>query len=127
MSPVRMERLEAGVRTLIAFTEAFNHRDLPGMLALVNESCVFEDSTPAPDGKRLVGKPALAQYYQELFARLPQSHLKIEESFGFGYHCILLWRHDWDEPDGRQAHLRGVDICRVQDGLIHERLSYTKG
>jgi ketosteroid isomerase-like protein len=126
MSPVRMQRLEAGVRALISFTEAFNRRDLPAMLAQVSESCIFEDSSPAPDGTRLVGKPALGQYYQDLFARLPQAHLKIEESFGFGYHCIVLWRFDWTDADGQQAHLRGVDICRVQDGLIHERLSYAK-
>jgi ketosteroid isomerase-like protein len=127
MTPVRMDRLESGVRTLLAFTEAFNRRDLPGMQALVSESCVFEDRTTAPDGTRYEGRSAIIKYYQELFEQLPQTHLKIEESFGFGYHCILLWRYDWTSPDGTPAHVRGADICRVQDGLIHERLAYTKG
>jgi ketosteroid isomerase-like protein len=47
MSPVRMERVESGVRTMIAFTEAVNRHDLAAMMDLVSDNCVFEDCSIA--------------------------------------------------------------------------------
>ena len=36
MSPIRMERVESGVRVVIAFNQAFNRRDVAGMMQLVS-------------------------------------------------------------------------------------------
>ncbi len=127
MSPIRMERLESGVRVAIAFNEAFNRHDLPAMMELMSETCVFESYSPAPDGTRYEGKQAIAQFWQELFTRTPDAHLKVEDIFGFGHRCIMLWRYDWTDASGNKRHLRGVDISREQDGTIHEKLLYGKG
>jgi predicted SnoaL-like aldol condensation-catalyzing enzyme len=127
MTPARMDRLEAGVRTVIAFNEAFNQHDVPAMLALVSDDCIFETASPAPDGTPLTGKRAITDYYAEFFARSPDAHSKAEQAFGFGYRCILLWHHTWIDAAGIQQHVRGADIFRVQDGLIREKLSYVKG
>ena len=127
MSPARMDRLEAGVRTVIAFNEAFNRHDVPGMMALVSDDSIFENTSPAPDGTRYAGKPELTRFWEEFFVESPHAHIKIEEAFGFGYRCIMLWRYDWIDAAGKAGHVRGVDIYRVQDGLISEKLSYVKG
>jgi predicted SnoaL-like aldol condensation-catalyzing enzyme len=127
MSPARMDRLEAGVRTVIAFNEAFNQHDVPAMLALVSDDCIFETASPAPDGTRLAGKGVITAYFDEFFARSPDAHSKVEQTFGFGYRCVLLWRLTWTDNTGIQQHVRGVDIYRVQDGLIREKLTYVKG
>jgi ketosteroid isomerase-like protein len=127
MSPMRMDRVEAGVRVVMAFAEAFNRRDVPAMLELMSDGCVLETFETAPAGERLIGKPAITSFWQGYFTCYPQAHLKIEEAFGFGYRCIMLWRTDWTDVDGQLGHTRGVDIFRVQDGLIHEQLSYHKG
>ena len=50
MSPVRMSKLESGVRTVLAFNEAFNRHDVAGMMSLMSEDCIFENTSPAPDG-----------------------------------------------------------------------------
>jgi ketosteroid isomerase-like protein len=127
MSPARMDRVEVGVRTMIAFTEALNKRDLASMMALVSDECTFESSNPPPDGSLYHGKASISEYFQRMFAQSSQLHLKIEEAFGFGYRCIMLWRLDWTDAKGSTGHMRGVDICRVQDGLICEQFSYVKG
>ena len=48
MSPIRMQRVESGVRVVIAFNEAFNRHDLPAMLQLLSDDCVFEETQPRP-------------------------------------------------------------------------------
>ncbi len=126
MSPVHLERIESAVRTVIAFNEAFNRHDVPAMLQLTSEDCVFESPSPAPDGIPYKGHQAIMQYWQDFFIRFPQAHRQIEQSLGFGLHCIMLWRQDSASPDGTKTHLRGVDIFRVQNNLIYQDLSYIK-
>jgi hypothetical protein len=46
---------------------------------------------------------------------------------GLGLRCIMRWRYDWVDEAGNAGHVRGVDIVRVQNGLIVEKLSYVKG
>jgi ketosteroid isomerase-like protein len=126
MSPIRMERVESGVRALIAFTEAFNRHDVNAMLALVSDNAIFENAAPAPDGSIFQGKNAITNLYMELFAHSSDITIRIEDTFGFGLRCIMLWRSNWTDEAGNKRHLRGVDICRIQDGTIHEKLSYIK-
>jgi predicted SnoaL-like aldol condensation-catalyzing enzyme len=127
MSPIRMSRLESGVRIVIAFNEAFNRHDVAAMMQLMSDECIFENTDPAPDGAVYSGKEAIAQFWQDFFSQSPQAHIKVEEIFGLGFRCIMRWRYDWVDQAGNPGHVRGVDIFRVQNGVICEKLSYVKG
>jgi predicted SnoaL-like aldol condensation-catalyzing enzyme len=127
MTPIRMEKIESASRIVMSFIEAFNRHDLSAMLLLISDDCLFEDASPAPDGTILKGKTAVAQYFRDLFIRFPQVHLKAEELLGYGIRCILRWRFDWTDPSGTTAHLRGMDLFRVQQDQICEKYSYIKG
>jgi hypothetical protein len=37
MSPIRMSKLEAAMRVVLAFNEAFNRHDVPGMMQLMSD------------------------------------------------------------------------------------------
>ncbi len=127
MSPIRMERVESGVRVVIAFNGAFNRHDVVSMMQWVSEDCIFENTYPAPDGTRYVGKPAITRFWEEFFKQSPRAHIKIEETFGYGLRCVLRWRYDWVDMEGKPGHVRGVDLYQVKNGLISEKLSYVKG
>jgi len=122
-----MEKSEAAIRVVIEFNEAFNRQDVPGMLKLMTGDCKFENPSPAPDGSVYTGKAALNQFWQDFFFRSPQARITIEEVFGFGFRCVIRWRLDWVESEGKQRHVRGVDLYQVKEGLISEKLSYVKG
>lgn len=126
MSPARMSRYEASIRVVLAFNETFNRHDVAGMMQLTSEDCVFEDTNPAPDGALYAGKAAVTQYWQDFFRQSPQAHIEIEEIFSAGLRCIMRWKYEW-ETAGEKGHVRGVDIFRVEEGLISEKLSYVKG
>ena len=127
MSPIRMERMETATRVVLAFNEAFNRHDVAGMMALMSEQVVFENTAPAPDGSRYEGKPAVTHFWQEFFRQSPGAHIKIEELFGMGFRCVALWRYDWEDAVGHKGYVRGADIIQVKEGLICEKLSYNKG
>lgn len=103
------------------FNEAWSGHDLAAALALTSEDCVFESTSPAPDGQRAVGQAAVRTAWQPIFADL-RSSFTVEETFTAGCRVVQRWRYDWGD-----GHVRGVDLFTVQNGRVTEKLSYVKG
>jgi ketosteroid isomerase-like protein len=122
-----MSRLESATRLILEFNQAFNRHDVAGMMQLMSDDCVFENTKPAPDGAVVSGKEDVTKFWQDFFRESPQAHIEIEEIFGFGERCIMRWRYSWVDQGGEKGHVRGVDIFRVRSGSIREKLSYVKG
>ena len=127
MSPARMSKIESGIRIVLEFNEAFNRHDTIGMMKLMSDECVIEDAHPAPDGKVVSGKEAVARHWQGFFRDSPQAHIDIEEIFGLGYRCIMRWKYSWTDAEWGKKYERGVDIFQIKEGFISTRLSYVKG
>ena len=122
MSPARLSKVEAGIRIVLEFNDAFNRHDVPGMMKLTTEDTVFENTAPAPDGTVYSGKEAVTQFWVDFFRESPKAHIEIEDIFGLGQHCVMRWKYSWGD-----GHVRGVDIFKVREGLISQKLSYVKG
>ncbi len=103
------------------FNLAWSQHDLAAALALISEDCVFESTSPAPDGQRSVGKAAIRAAWQPIFDDA-SSQFTVEEFFTAGPRIVQRWRYDWDG-----GHVRGVDVMTVSAGLITAKLSYVKG
>lgn len=103
------------------FNLAWSQHDLAAALALISEDCVFESTSPAPDGQRSVGKAAIQAAWQPIFDDA-SSQFTVEELFTAGPRIVQRWRYDWDG-----GHVRGVDVMTVATGLITAKLSYVKG
>jgi steroid delta-isomerase-like uncharacterized protein len=127
MSPIRMEKLETAIRAVLEFNQAFNRHDVAGMMQLMSDDCIFENTQPAPDGTLYSGKEAVTRFWQDFFQQSPAAHIEIEEIFSAGFRCIMRWRYEWEDGEGKKGHVRGVDVFKVKDGLICEKLSYVKG
>jgi predicted SnoaL-like aldol condensation-catalyzing enzyme len=127
MSPTRLEKLESSMRVVLEFNEAFNRHDVAGMMRLMSDDCLFENTDPAPDGTAYSGREAVAQFWQEFFRESPHASIKIEEIFGLGFRCVMRWKYIWMDAAGTEGHVRGVDIFRVKEGLICEKFSYVMG
>ena len=108
------------------FNDAFNRHDVDALMALMSDDCIFENTRPAPDGERVEGQRRVRAAWQQLFARSPQAHFDAEEVFAAGDRCVVRWVYSWVK-DGKRGHVRGVDVLRVRDGLVAEKLSYVKG
>ena len=118
---------QAAVQVVTALTEALNAGNVEAVMRLMAEDCVFENTYPAPDGRRYEGRPAVRAFWEEFFQSSQQPRFEIEEIFALGDRCILRWIYYWLDADGNPGHIRGVDIYRVHEDKIQEKLSYVKG
>lgn len=108
--------------TIERFNDAFNRHDVDGVMALMTEDVVFENTSPAPDGERITGQPAVRAFWERFFATSPQAHFVAEDVFAAGDRCVVRWRYSWGD-----GHVRGVDLFRVRNRKVAEKLSYVKG
>jgi ketosteroid isomerase-like protein len=115
------------VQMVLAFNEALNQRDVDSMMRLMTDDCVFENTSPPPDGTRYAGQEAVRQFWQEFFQGSAQATIEPEEIFASGERCVMRWVYHWVEPGGESGHIRGIDLYTLRDGLIAEKLSYVKG
>ncbi len=127
MSPIRMSKIESGVRMVLGFNEAFNRHDVAGIMKCLGDDCVFQDTSPAPDGTQHRGKELIGQFFEDTFRKVRQVQAEIEEVFGFGQRVVMRWRCEWLDETGAKRHIRGLDVFKLKDGLICEKLSYVKG
>ena len=112
---------------LAAFSAAFGAGDVDAIMALMTDDCVFESTGPAPDGQGYDGAAAVRAVWEELFTQTRDATFTEEESFVAGDRAVLRWRFTWTGEDGVPGHVRGVDVLRLRDGLVAEKLSYVKG
>ena len=113
-------------RVIEAFNDAVNRGDVDAMAALVSPDVIFDGTTP-PDGQRLEGRDAVVAFWRTLFEASPNAGVETEEMFVAGDRCVVLLRYVFDRTRPEAGHVRGVDVLRVRDGLITEKLSYVKG
>ena len=113
--------------TLARFAAAFGAGDVDAVMARMTEDCVFEATTPAPDGRRHEGATAVRRVWEELFSTTPGASFTTEESFVCQDRGVLRWKFAWTRPDGTPGHVCGVDVLRFRDGKVSEKLSYVKG
>ena len=121
MSTLSQAGVEAVAEVVGRFNAAWSDHDLPAAIALTSEDCVFESTSPAPDGERFVGHAAIRAAWQPIFDDMT-SYFTVEDSFTAGSRVVQRWRYDW-----AGGHVRGVDVVTVSGGKVTEKLAYVKG
>lgn len=108
------------------FNEAFNRHDVDGVMTAMTDDCIFENTNPAPDGKRYQGQSEVRAFWERFFQTSPDAMFEAEEMFATNDRCVVRWIYR-KTRDGQPWHLRGVDIFRVCGGKVAEKLAYVKG
>jgi ketosteroid isomerase-like protein len=108
------------------FNDAFNRHDADALAETVTEDTVFEDTSPAPDGRRIEGKAAVVEFWRGWFARNADARFEAEQVIIGGNHATVLWIYR-KQRNGQPWHLRGVDVFTVRDGKVAAKLAYVKG
>lgn len=112
-------------KLVLQFNDHLNQGNVDAMMALMTEDCVFENTYPAPDGSRYAGQAAVRAFWDEFVRTSVDACITIEEIFACGDRCTMRWIYTWggEQP----GHVRGVDVYRIAQGKIQEKLSYVKG
>ena len=108
------------------FNDAFNRHDVEAVMAAMTDDCVFENTSPFPDGTRIEGQSAVRAYWESFFKGSPTAHFDAEDVIVSKDRCIVRWKYT-KTKDGKPWHIRGVDVFRVRGEKVSEKLSYVKG
>ena len=55
------------------------------------------------------------------------AYFDAEDVFAAGDRCTVRWRYRWQNDDGSEGSIHGVDVLRVRDGRVAEKFAYVKG
>lgn len=121
------ELTTATIAAVERFNEAFGRQDVEAVMAAMTDDCVFENTYPPPDGQRYEGQAAVRGAWEEFFSSSPSAVFETEELFAAEDRCVVRWLYRWTDEHGNPGHVRGVDVFRVRDGKVAEKLSYVKG
>jgi ketosteroid isomerase-like protein len=116
----------ATIAAVDAFNEAFNRHDVEAVMAHMTDDAVFESTSP-PAGERHEGAAAVRAAWAAFFAASPTARFDAEDSFATGDRCVIRWIYTWTDDDGHEQQLHGVDVLRVREGKVAEKLAYVKG
>jgi ketosteroid isomerase-like protein len=120
------DETSATIAAVEAFNEAFNRHDVDAVMACMTDDAVFESTSP-PAGERHVGADAVRSAWEAFFTASPTAHFDAEEVIASGDRCIVRWIYTWTGDNGTPDRVHGVDVIRVRDGLVAEKLAYVKG
>jgi ketosteroid isomerase-like protein len=117
-----------GTRSAVdRFNDALNRHDVDAVMAAMTDDCVFENTWPSPDGERFEGQAAVRSFWENMLSSSPDARFDEEEMIVAGDRCVVRWRYSYTGDDGQRHHLRGIDLFKVRDGLVAEKLAYVKG
>jgi ketosteroid isomerase-like protein len=111
----------SAIEVVEAFGRAWAVHDLDMAMEFLSDDCIFDATGPAPDGSRHVGPDAVRRAWEPIFEDA-SSRFEAEETFFAGDRVVQRWRYEWDG-----GHIRGVDLFKLRDDKITEKLSYVKG
>ncbi|MGE0844568.1 nuclear transport factor 2 family protein [Pseudonocardia sp.] len=121
--PVSADEIQRAVKR---YHDALNSNDVEAAVAAFTEDGVI-DCTPPPDGKTYEGSAGIRALFTQLFDPTCARTFDTEEMVVTGDRVVVRWRHHWVDSAGRRGHVRGIDVLRVRDGKIAEKLAYVKG
>lgn len=113
-------------RVIDCFNEAFNRHDADALSGVLTDDTVFEDTSPAPDGRRIQGRVAVTAFWRDWFVRNVEATFETEDVIVTGDRAVVLWIYR-KPKNGQKWHLRGVDVFTVRDGKVAAKLAYVKG
>jgi ketosteroid isomerase-like protein len=109
-----------------SFNQTFDRHDADALAALLTDDTVFEDTSPAPDGRRIEGKAAVVEFWRGWFVQNADARFEAEEVIVSGNRATVLWIYR-KMRNCQPWRLRGVDVFTVRDGRIAAKLAYVKG
>lgn len=113
--------------TMVAMMEAFNRRDVDGVMACMAETCAFHASAgPEAEGQRHDGPAAVRQATEALFAAFPHAAWTEGRHLVTGDTGLSSWRFIGQRADGSTVEVQGCDIFSFDGDLIARKDSYRK-
>jgi ketosteroid isomerase-like protein len=117
-----MRATDHTLAVITAFLDAFNRHDLEAVMRLMTHDVVFENTS----GWRFEGQQAVRGVFTRAFELLSTGWFEAEDAFAAADRCVVRWTYRFPRETPERGPVRGVDVFRVRDRLVAEKLSYVK-
>ncbi len=109
------------------FNAVWNGHDVDGILGMMTDDVVFEASFgKEPWGTRIVGKRAVREFLEAMFARIPDVRWDELRHFARPEVTVVEWTTTGTPRGGTRYEVEGCDILTLRDGRIAAKRSYRK-
>jgi ketosteroid isomerase-like protein len=116
---------ESTLAVVTRFENNFSPLDVDRLMADMTDDCVFEHVAPAAASLgRYEGQAAVRAVWESMPAHFPGFTMEIDDIFAAGDKATCRWTMRWQQADGSEATMRGVDVITLRDGKIAEKLTY---
>ncbi len=113
------------VEFITRFQECFNSGDVDALMDAMTEDTVFEHmAPPAVSVGRHEGQAAVRAVWESMPEHFPNGHFRVDDVFASGNRCTCRYTLTFDNAEGGRETRVGVDVFRLRDGLICEKLTY---
>jgi ketosteroid isomerase-like protein len=86
-----LQATASATRTIIdRFNDAFNRHDVDALAAVLTDDTVFEDTSPAPGGRRIEGKAAVVEFWRAWFTKNADAVFDAEDVMVSGDRAVVL-------------------------------------
>ncbi len=117
-----------GEKFVERFNAVWNGHDVAGILSMMTDDVVFEASFGKdPWGVRVVGKPALREFLEDMFERVPDVRWDEIRHVAHPDLAVVEWLTTGTPRGGTRYEVQGCDILALRDGRIAAKRSYRKG
>jgi NAD(P)-dependent dehydrogenase (short-subunit alcohol dehydrogenase family) len=101
------------------YWQAEASRDLDRIMSFFTDDADWASATT-----RLEGKAAIREFYADSAKKFPGLTVEVGRAFGGPDEAAIEWHAVFSDPAGRTYPLSGVNIMRVEDGLIRSLKHY---
>jgi ketosteroid isomerase-like protein len=117
-----------GEKFVDRFNTVWNGHDIDGILDMMTDDVIFEASFGKdPWGSRVVGKPAVRAFLQDMMTRIPDIRWDEIRHFAHPDLVTVEWLTSGTPKGGTAYKVEGCDILTIRDGKIAAKRSYRKG
>jgi ketosteroid isomerase-like protein len=109
------------------FNTVWNGHDLEGILAMMTDDVIFDASFGKESwGARAVGKPAVREFLEEMFRRIPDVRWDEIRHFACPELAVVEWLTIGTPRGGTRYEVQGCDVLSLRDAKIAAKRSYRK-
>jgi len=106
----------------------WNGHDVEGILAMMTDDVIFEASFGKdPWGSRVVGKPAVREFLEEMFERVADIRWDEIRHFASPELVTVEWLTTGTPRGSTRFEVQGCDLLTLHNGKIAAKRSYRKG
>jgi steroid delta-isomerase-like uncharacterized protein len=106
---------------------AWNGHDIDVLMALFSPDCIFEAAAgPHAYGQRHSGRAAVRAAFAAIWAAFPDARWEDAKHIVSGDQGCSEWTFRGTRADGTVVEARGVDLLRIENGLITRKDTFRK-